>query len=183
MFIIDTNSLINLVRYYLPFDSDGSLFNFIQKKIELKEIIIIDKVYSQCTGYSSGLVVKAMPFLKNKKLHTSTKECLPDNEIFEHLYDDFTNLVIKKDLDEIQIENQTNAYLEDADFKLILYSRKNQSLFSKLEIVTEETEEFTDKKLFKKIPTICGILELTVITLPEMLKKFEGVCWDFKRQT
>jgi len=42
--VIDTNSLLSLVRYYLPFDKKGVLFQFIKSKIETGDIIIIDKV-------------------------------------------------------------------------------------------------------------------------------------------
>lgn len=37
--VIDTNSLLSLIRYYLPFDKNGILFQFIKKKIEIGEII------------------------------------------------------------------------------------------------------------------------------------------------
>jgi hypothetical protein len=43
--IIDTNSLLSLVRYYLPFDKDKILYNFIKNKVQSGEIIIIDKVH------------------------------------------------------------------------------------------------------------------------------------------
>lgn len=32
--LIDTSSLISLVRYYLPFDKDQILYNFLKDKIE-----------------------------------------------------------------------------------------------------------------------------------------------------
>jgi hypothetical protein len=37
--VIDTSSLIALVRYYLPFDKDDTLKIFFKKKVETKEII------------------------------------------------------------------------------------------------------------------------------------------------
>ena len=37
--IIDTNSLLSLVRYYLPFDKENLLFNFIKEKIEIGQIL------------------------------------------------------------------------------------------------------------------------------------------------
>jgi hypothetical protein len=47
--VIDTNSLLSLVRYYLPFDKKGILFKFFKNKIEKGEIIIIDRVFQECT--------------------------------------------------------------------------------------------------------------------------------------
>jgi hypothetical protein len=55
--VIDTNSLLSLVRYYLPFDKKGVLFQFIKSKIENGDIIIIDKVLEECTYNSKGLVL------------------------------------------------------------------------------------------------------------------------------
>ena len=45
---IDTNSLLSLVRYYLPFDKKSVLFDFIKAKIKDGEIIIIDKILEEC---------------------------------------------------------------------------------------------------------------------------------------
>lgn len=47
--VIDTNSLLSLVRYYLPFDKNGVLNDFFKKKIETGEIIIIDLVLQEFT--------------------------------------------------------------------------------------------------------------------------------------
>ena len=52
--VIDTSSLLSLVRYYLPFDNNDVLKEFILKKIQLKELIIIDYVYSECKNVSGG---------------------------------------------------------------------------------------------------------------------------------
>jgi hypothetical protein len=53
--VIDTNSLFSLVRYYLPFDKKGVLFQFIKSKIGNGDIIIIDKVLEECTYNSKVL--------------------------------------------------------------------------------------------------------------------------------
>ena len=79
-------------------------------------------------------------------------------------------------MDEVQFENQKNEYLQSADAKLLLYCIKNKS--DNVIIVTEETEASNDNKLFKKLPSICKILELTTITLPELLDQSDEI--DFK---
>ena len=71
--IIDTNSLLSLVRYYLPFDKENLLFNFIKEKIEIGEIIIIDKVYEQCTYNAKGLILKQLAFLTDKSFLKKSK--------------------------------------------------------------------------------------------------------------
>jgi len=71
-YIIDTSSLISLVRYYLPFDKDDKLFNHIKNMVEVGQIIVIDKVVRECGYVSRGIVVNKMPFICLKKsLNTS----------------------------------------------------------------------------------------------------------------
>ncbi|MFZ1279198.1 MAG: hypothetical protein WAR59_00065, partial [Ignavibacteriaceae bacterium] len=64
--VIDTNSLLSLVRYYLPFDKNGVLFKFFKSKIENGEIIIIDKVLQECTYNSKGIIVTTLDYLNDK---------------------------------------------------------------------------------------------------------------------
>ncbi len=71
--VIDTNSLLSLVRYYLPFDKKGILFQFFKSKIENGEIIIIDKVLEECTYNSKGLVLEKLPYLTEKAFLKSSK--------------------------------------------------------------------------------------------------------------
>ncbi len=47
-------------------------------------------------------------------------------------------------------------------------------------IVTEESENGNDNKDFKKIPAICKILDIKVLTLPEILKIYQGIDIEFK---
>ena len=63
--VIDTNSLLSLVRYYLPFDKKGILFQFFKKKIKIGEIIIIDKVLQECTYNSKGIVLTTLNYLND----------------------------------------------------------------------------------------------------------------------
>ena len=46
--VIDTSSLLALVRYYGRFDRDKKMFSFFKSKIEEGEIIIIDEVLNEC---------------------------------------------------------------------------------------------------------------------------------------
>lgn len=71
--VIDTNSLLSLVRYYLPFDKKGVLFQFIKSKIENGDIIIIDKVLEECSYNSKGLFLEKLPYLTEKAFLKSTK--------------------------------------------------------------------------------------------------------------
>lgn len=67
--VIDTSSLMALVRYYIPFDKDDSLKNFFKEKVVSKEIIIIDKVAIEAKRNAKGIITKSLEFLENKKIN------------------------------------------------------------------------------------------------------------------
>lgn len=46
--VIDTSSLVSLVRYYLPFDKEGKLKAFIEERIEAKKLIVLEQVVAEC---------------------------------------------------------------------------------------------------------------------------------------
>jgi hypothetical protein len=67
--------------------------------------------------------------------------------------------------------------LESADTKLLLYCLYNKD--KEIVIVSEETESVNDNKSFKKLPAICKILELKIITLPKFLSMSDGINFEF----
>ncbi len=181
--IIDTSSLLALVRYYLPFDSHRILFSFIQNKIENGEIVVIDKVLDQCKYVASGLVLKVFTcladnvFLKSAKVPYNTTSLLVHNpkEFYPRFYTDFCNLPVKKAkrLTDAEFEVQKDRFLEDADMKLIvLCLNLIKGGEKEVILVTEETSTNNDNKLFKKIPAICEYLDIETISLPELLEVY-----------
>lgn len=179
--VIDTSSLISLVRYYLPFDKNKTLYNFIKSKIESKEILILDKVYEECEYFSKKIVVITLPYLSNKKNQINTIDLLPDQKFFNRLENEFINRAVRNKLDAtnpILSESLKNEYMKSADPKLLLYSLQNKA--DNVFIVSEETDTSNDNKLFKKLPSICKILDLPIITLPELLDKYDGIDLEFK---
>jgi hypothetical protein len=176
--VIDTSSLLSLVRYYLPFDKNKTLYNFIKSKIESKEILILDKVFDECEYTSKGIVVKTLPYLSSKKNHVNTTDLLPNQKFFNQLENQFINGVIKNKLSAVQFENTKNEFMKSADPKLLLYSLQNKN--DNVVIVSEETDTSNDNKLYKKLPAICKILDITIITLPELLDQFDGIDFEFK---
>ncbi|WP_319479074.1 DUF4411 family protein [uncultured Draconibacterium sp.] len=179
--VIDTSSLLSLVRYYLPFDKENILFDFFKSKIESKEFIILDKVHEECKYTSKGLVVKSLDYLSNKKYRVKTEELLPSNKFFNQVDNQFINRGIINKLDPVEFENRRNAFLNSADVKLILFGLKYNNGLDNYSIVTEETEFSNDNKSFKKLPAICKILDLNVLTLPELLELSEGVDFEIKK--
>ena len=179
--IIDTNSLLSLVRYYLPFDNENLLFNFIKDKIENGEIIIIDKVYEQCTYNSKGLVLKQLSFLtdkaflkKSKTPHKTDTLLAPSPAKFLRMVENqFVVAVQRKKITDVEFEVSKNKHLEDADTKQIILCLNLMQSESEVYLVTEETAESNDNKLFKKIPAMCNELNIKCITLPQLLKIYE----------
>ena len=173
MVLIDTSSLISLVRYYLPFDINQILYNFIKEKIESKQILVLDKVYEECEYTAKGIVLEKLGYLKSKKNITKTTEVLPTQKFFNQLENQFINGSVKNKLSDVEFENRKNDFLNSADAKLLLYSISDSS--KQYVIVSEETETSNDNKSFKKLPTICKILDLEIITLPKLLKGYKEI--------
>jgi hypothetical protein len=188
--VIDTNSLLSLVRYYLPFDKKGVLFSFFKSKIEKGEIIIIDKVFQECAYNSKGIVLKTLNylndnlFLKSAKVPFKTDSLLAPNptKFLRQVDNQFVNTVVmkQKKLTETEFENQKNSFLNDADMKQIILCLNLIKSGEKVVLVTEETESSNDNKLFKKIPAICKELEIETKTLPEIIALYEGIDIDFQ---
>lgn len=59
--VIDTSSLLNLVRYYLPFDENGVSLQFFKQKIERGDFTIIDKALEECKFISNGIIISELP--------------------------------------------------------------------------------------------------------------------------
>ena len=174
--VIDTCSLLSLVRYYLPFDKNNVLYNFMEEKIENKEFIILDKVFEECKYTAKGIVAEKLKYLSNKKNLVKTDELFPSKKFFNQLDNQFINHSAKNKLDSVEYENRRAEYLNLADVKLLLYGLKvKQNELAQCSIVTEETEKANDNKFFKKIPAICKILDLNVLTLPQLFAKSDGI--------
>ena len=190
--VIDTSSLLSLVRYYLPFDKNDVLNDFIKDKIHQGEIIIIDKVLEECKYNSKGLVLEKLSYLSDKSFQKSAK--IPyktdtliapaPSKFLRQIDNQFVNTIIRKQrkLTDVEYENQKNHFLEEADMKMIILCLnliKDNNLFNDVILVTEETENSNDNKLFKKIPAICKELNITTMTLPELLEKYDDIVVEF----
>ena len=187
---IDTNSLLSLVRYYLPFDKKSILFDFIKAKIKDGEIIIIDKILEECEYTSKGLVLNSIDyltekaFLKAHKIPSNTEFILPPApaKFLRQVENQFVNGVQKNRLTPVEFENRKNDFMNSADMKLILFclNLKKDNPSEDIYLITEETEDSNDSKVFKKIPAICRALELETLTLPQMIDKFDKINLEFK---
>lgn len=175
--VIDTSSLLSLVRYYLPFDRNNILYNFIKSKIESKNILVLDKVYEECCYTAKGVVVNTLTYLSEKNNQVKTTDLLPNQKFFNQLENQFINGSVKNKLSEVEFEVRKNAFLNSADAKLLLYGLNNKD--EEVVIVSEETESINDNKSFKKLPTLCKILEIKIMTLPQYLEKSNDIKFEF----
>ena len=133
----------------------------------------------ECEYTAKGIIIKTFDYLKLKKNQIKTEEILPDQKFFNQLENQFINGAVRNTLSDVEFENRKNAFLDSADAKLLLYSLKY--IDDGITIVSEETEVSNDNKSFKKLPTICKrILKLNIITLPELLDKFDEIDFEFK---
>ena len=188
--VIDANSLLSLVRYYLPFDKKSVLFEFIKEKISQGEIIIIDKVLEESSYTAKGLVIRTLtylddkPFLKTAKIPYKTEFLLAPApaKFLRQVENQFVNTVVRKQrgLTDTEFENQKNKFLNDADMKQIILCLNYMKDSEEVVLVSEETESSNDNKLFKKIPAICRELGIPTMTLPELLDKYDGIDIHFR---
>lgn len=182
IFILDSNSMLSLVRYYIKIDKNEFLLDFFKSKFESGELLIIDKVYNECSYLAKGLVLKDLHFLKNKDFLKTYKVPYKTNSIIapapkkflRQIDNSFINTVVikQKKISDIEYEIQKNRFLESADIKQITLALNFKKEGQDVSIVTEETEYSNDNKIFKKIPAMCKELEITTITLPELLIEF-----------
>lgn len=125
--IIDTSSLLSLVRYYLPFDKNNKLFDFIKNEFENGNLILIDAVYRECEFTSKGIVFKSLNYLQEKefkkehKLPIKTKDLIPPSTIkFYNLLNHNFRTPLSRRLNDAEFEERKKVFLETADAKMII---------------------------------------------------------------
>lgn len=170
--LIDTCSLISFVRYYLPFGKEGKLLTFLEEQILSKNIIVLDKVITECSRQGKGLVINALPFLKNAKYKTDSTTLIPRPKFYNLIDNNFVIGSEKNRLDQAEYQIERDRFLNSTDLGLILYAYNHKDSET-ISIVTEETGYSNDGKVFKKIPEICKSIDINTMTLPEFFKSSE----------
>lgn len=127
--IIDTCSLLSLVRYYLPFDKQNNLLNFIRSKIEASELIIIDAVYKECKIIAKGIILDTLFYLKDKnfkkdnEVPVNTENIIAPSpaKFLRQVDNQFVIGIMKNRLSEAEYENRKEEFMRSADMRMILY--------------------------------------------------------------
>ena len=168
--VIDTSSLVSLVRYYLPFDKEEKLKAFIEERIDAKNLIILEQVVAECKLQGKGQVVKALPFIDKPKNKTAVTDVPVNKKLFKMIDNNFINGSIAGQLSPAEYQLERDKFTNTADFALVLYA---YSIMEKEDvvIVTEETGYSNDGKPFKKIPGICDTIGVKTLNLPSFLSE------------
>lgn len=172
--VIDTSSLISLVRYYLPFDKGGKFSVFLEEQILAKNILVIDKVVEECELQGKGQVVNAFPFLKKVKYKTNTSTLTAAPKFYNLVDHNFVVGTEKNRLNDAEYQLKRDEFLNSADLRMILYAYNSKDIEPVI-IITEETGYSNDGKVFKKIPEICKSIGITTMTLPDFLSKYDVI--------
>jgi hypothetical protein len=188
--VIDTSSLLSLVRYYLPFDKQKILFEIIKTKIANGEILVIDKIIEECDYTSKGIVLETLSFLTDKafnkthKLPLNTEFILPTApaKFYRMVDNNFVVAIQRKRLNDTQYDSLKTDFMNSADMKMILTSLnlKSENPAEEIYLITEETEASNDNKVFKKIPAICSQLDIPTINIQQLIDKFDGIKIEIK---
>ena len=184
--IIDTSSLLALVRYYLPFDIDNTLYNHLKTEILEKRIIIVNNVIEESKYISKKIIREKLVYL----FDSSLKSCLikEDNMVFlkppKTFFNDLDNRFIvngvKSKLRKEEYDNLRNKFLNSADSQIILYADYLKRTNEDVQVLTEETPTSNDGKIFKKIPSICKMINVDALSLPEYLESLSDISIEVK---
>lgn len=62
-YVIDTSSLLAVVRYYLPFDRDGMMHGFLVEGFRSGEFVLTEAILKECRLIAAGLILERIPEL------------------------------------------------------------------------------------------------------------------------
>ncbi len=166
--VIDTSSLVSLVRYYLPFDKEGKLRAFIEERIEAKELVVLEQVAAECKLQGKGQVVKELPFIDKSRNKTAVTAVPVNKKLFNMIDNNFINGSVAGQLPPAEYQFERDKFMKTADFALVLYAFSVKEK-GEVVIVTEETGYSNDGKPFRKIPAICDTIGVRTLNLPTFL--------------
>ena len=175
--VVDTCSLVMIAKNYLPLDKDGQLYSFLEEAFSRKDLMLLDVILDESKRTSKGIAVEKMPFLKDKKLVIPTKDLFPcAPERFSNMIDNnFWVRLKKQELTEEEYIEQKEEYLKTGDAKIIIYAlnvRHSDAIhLEEMQVMTEETRQQNDGKLFKKLPLLCEQIGIGTLTVSEYLHR------------
>lgn len=122
--VIDTSSLLSLVRYYLPFDKKGILFGAIKDKFLSGELVLLDSFLEECKFVSQKVVLKKLEYLGDKDFLKEHKFIVKTDELIPVSPAKFLNMVKNqfvagpaqfRKLNKAEFEVQKNRFMDSAN--------------------------------------------------------------------
>ncbi len=166
-------------------DNNGSIINsiildLINNSFENDYIKLSDEIFEaiQCFYDFSYKAIYKNPkqTTQDAKIRNMFLNKLSTPKAFFNMLDyQFVHSVQKSKLTVPEFEARKADYLENADAMIVLYAYTQNKLGIQITVVSEESSAGNDDKMFKKIPSICNILEIDCISLPDLMKIFEEI--------
>ena len=185
------NQVVSMKKYVTNPEKTGIIAEFKRKSPSKGMINVSSSVEQTSIGYmqagaSALSILTDKEFLRERKIIVKTDELIPvsPTRFLNMVKNQFVAVPAQfRKLTEAEFEVQKNHFMESADAKLIMYCQHliTDNQVEEIYLVTEETSATNDLKLFKKIPVICGIIRIPVITLPELLEKYPEVDLGFNQ--
>lgn len=173
--IVDTSSLVRMAQSYWPFDHTGALEAFLRSELERGELLLIDAVAAECKYVSQGIALDTFNCLQNKAWQISTVNLQPPQKFYRMLDNNFVDQVYKKTKlqgDEVLYQNAREEYLRSTDCRIVVYAMCELAR-EPIQVLTEESANQNDGKLFRKIPFICQQLGIPTLNAVEYFKQHE----------
>lgn len=167
--IIDTSSLVAIARYYLSIKDEAILLRFLEKKFRSDELVLLDTIHSEASRTQKGLATSRMSFLNDADLRINDAELVPvaPRKFSNQMDNNFCVPLKRKMLDDESYTILKDQYLQSGDGKIIVYAFNN--IAKSPIVITEETPQSNDGKLFRKIPAICDFLKIPHLSVAEWL--------------
>ena len=167
-YVIDTSSLLVLVRHLLGLDRDGKLLKIIEELFSQENAVLHAAVQEEFYQKVAADVLGFLPDVPQVPRHHPTLERQ------QHVQDNWTNEKNRPS------DRQLDKYFLKADCQIIEYCRKMNAKISFLEyvVVTEELPYLDENssgrpRSFKKIPDICASEGVPCMNLVDMLKEID----------
>ena len=167
-YVLDTSSLLVLVRHLLRFDRDGKLLKIIEEIFSQEAAVLHAAVYGEFYRKVAADVLDFLHDVPRVPIHNLTPVRL------QHVYNNWTNKKKKSTGRRLQ------AYSLKADCQIIEHCRlmNAERLSMEYVVVTEEVpylkkKSSADPPTFKKIPDICASEGVPCMNLVDMLKEID----------
>lgn len=173
--IVDTSSLVRMAQSYWPFDHTGALEAFLSRRMAQGELLLIDEVVGEIKYVSQGVAYNTFKCLRDKAHQISTINLQPPQKFYRMLDNNFVDQEYKKTKlqgDEDAYQNAREEYLRSTDCRIVVYAMCELAR-RPIQVLTEESANQNDGKLFRKIPFICQQLGIPTLNAVEYFKQHE----------